>query len=127
MTDSESEIFNNKKKKNTELLEAIHKNKEVRKINNKYLNEDFEIAVFENDITRLAFADRGITEAEYQLLDEIVYMEIFHNEIMWQILRDGILIDNKEYMLFTATTGQVRNCKITLMRRDFFEKHKGYL
>ena len=35
----------NKKKKNTELLEAIHKNKEVRKINNKYLNEDFEIAV----------------------------------------------------------------------------------
>lgn len=127
LTDSESEIFNNKKKKNTELLEAIHKNKEVRKINSKYLNEDFEIAVFENDITRLAFADRGITEAEYQLLDEIVYMEIFHNEIMWQILRDGILIDNKEYMLFTATTGQVRNCKITLMRRDFFEKHKGYL
>ena len=30
-------------------------------------------------------------------------------------------------MLFTASTGQVRNCKITLMRRDFFEKHKGYL
>lgn len=127
MTDSESEIYENKKKKNVELLEAIHKNKEVRKIDSKYLKEDYEIAVFENDVTRLAFKDRGITEADYQLLDEIVYMEVFHNEIMWQILEKGIRIDDKEYMLFSATTGQVRNTTITLMRKDFFEKHQGYL
>ena len=82
LTETESKIYNDRKKKNTELLEAIHKNKEIRKIDSKYLKEDFEIAVFENDITRLAFEDRGITEADYQLLDEIVYMEVFHNEIM---------------------------------------------
>ena len=46
---------------------------------------------------------------------------------MWQILRDGIKIGGKEYMLFTATTGQVRNVTVTLMRKDFFEKHKGFL
>ena len=127
LTETESKIYNDRKKKNTELSEAIHKNKEVRKVDSKYLKEDFEIAVFENDITRLAFEDRGITEADYQLLDEIVYMEVFHNEIMWQILENGIYIDDKEYMLFSATTGQVRNKTITLMRKDFFEKHKGYL
>ncbi|MDD7378257.1 MAG: hypothetical protein SO445_03920 [Lachnospiraceae bacterium] len=127
LTETESKIYNDRKKKNTELLEAIHKNKEIRKVDSKYLKEDFEIAVFENDITRLAFEDRGITEADYQLLDEIVYMEVFHNEIMWQILKDGIYIDDKEYMLFSATTGQVRNKTITLMKKDFFEKHKGYL
>ena len=126
-TEEESKIYNDKTKKNTELLKAIHNNKQVRKIENKYLREDFEIAIFENDITRLAFEDRSLMGANYQLLDEIVYMEIFHNEIIWQILTNGIYINNKEYMLFSATTGQVRNTTVTLMRKDFFEKHKGYL
>lgn len=126
-TDAENEIYYDTTKKNAELLEAIHKNKQVRKVDDKYLKEDYEIAIFENDITRLAFQDRGITEAEYQLLNEIVYMEIFHDEILWQILNDGIYIGGKEYMLFSATTGQVRNNTITLMREDFFKNHKGYL
>lgn len=127
LTDSENKIYNDKTKKNAELSEAIHKNSQVRNVDNKYLKEDYEIAIFENDVTRLAFQDRGITEADYQLLDEIVYMEIFHNEIMWQILKNGIYIGGKEYMLFSATTGQVRNNTITLIRKDFFENHKGYL
>lgn len=127
LTDNENKIYNDKTKKNAELLEAIHKNSQVRNVDNKYLKEDYEIAIFENDVTRLAFQDRGITEADYQLLDEIVYMEIFHNEIMWQILKNGIYIGGKEYMLFSATTGQVRNNSITLIRKDFFENHKGYL
>ncbi len=127
LTDIENEIYNDTKKKNAELLDAIHMNTEVRKVDDKYLKEDYEIAIFENDVTRLAFQDRGIKEPDYQLLDEIVYMEIFHNEIMWQILNDGVYIDGKEYILFSATTGQVRNETITLMRKDFFEKHKGYL
>lgn len=127
LTDRENDIYNDKTKKNVELVEAIHKNIQVRKVNDKYLKEDYEIAIFENDVTRLAFQDRGITKAYYQLLDEIVYMEIFHNEIMWQILKKGIYIGGKEYMLFSATTGQVRNATVTLMRKDFFENHKGYL
>ena len=127
LTDTENIIYNDKSKKNAELLEAIHKNRQVRQVDNKYLKEDYEIAIFENDVTRLAFQDRGIIEADYQLLDEIVYMEIFHNEIMWQMLKNGIYIDGKEYMLFSATTGQVRNNTVTLMRKDFFEKYKGYL
>lgn len=127
LTDKENKIYNDKTKKNAELLEAIHKNKQVREVNDRYLKEDYEIAIFENDVTRLALQDRCITNADYQLLDEIVYMEIFHNEIMWQILNNGIYIGGKGYMLFSATTGQVRNSTITLMRKDFFENHKGYL
>lgn len=91
------------------------------------MNERNEIAIFENDIVRLALADRECEKCDYQLLDEIIYMVINHNEILWQILRDGIKIGGREYMLFTATTGQVRNVTVTLMRKDFFEKHKGFL
>ena len=126
-TDSENAIYNDKHKKNAELLTEIHNNVNVRSIPDRYLNEYNEIAIFENDIVRLALSDRGIETCDYQSLDEIVYLKVCHNEILWQILRDGIIIGNKEYMLFTATTGQVRNVTVTLMRKDFFEKHKGFL
>lgn len=54
-------------------------------------------------------------------------MEIFHNDIMWQIIRDGILIAGKEYILYSATTGQVRNTTVTLLRKDFFKNNKDAL
>ncbi len=133
-TDKENEIRNDKTKNQADLLEEISKNTTVRKIDKKYLyrkngkeNESFQIAVFEGDVVRLALKDRGEEKADFQLLDEIVYMEIFHNEIMWQIIRDGILIDDKEYMLYSATTGQVRNTTITLLKKDFFERNEGAL
>lgn len=137
-TKKENEIRNDKKKNNDDLLEEIVSNDSVRSIDRKYLyykdkkgrkkeNERYQIAVFEGDIVRLALKDRAEEKADYQLLDEIVYMEIFHNDIMWQILRDGILIADKEYMLYSATTGQVRNTTITLLRKDFFENNKEAL
>lgn len=64
---------------------------------------------------------------ERPLLDEIIYMEIYHNDIMWQILRDGFIIAGEEYMLYSATTGQVRNTTVTLLKKDFYEKHEGFL
>lgn len=82
MTNNESKIYNDKTKKNAELLEAIHNNRKMRKVNNKYLIEDYEIVIFENDVIRLAFQERGIKKVDYQLLNEIVYIEIFHNEII---------------------------------------------
>lgn len=127
MTNNESKIYNDKTKKNAELLEAIHNNRKMRKVNNKYLIEDYEIVIFENDVIRLAFQERGIKKVDYQLLNEIVYIEIFHNEIILQILKNGVFIGGKEYMLFSATTGQVRDNTITLMRKDLYENHNGYL
>ena len=126
-TDAENAIYNDKKKKNTELSEAIHNNESVRTVSDKYLNERNEIVIFENDIVRLALADRGYKKCDYQLLDEIIYMVINHNEILWQIIDKGIIIGGKKYKLFTATTGQVRNCKVTLIKEEFYEAHKSFL
>ena len=127
-TKKENDIRNDIEKNNDDLLAEIAKNESVRSIDRKYLyykdkdgkekeNERYQIAVFEGDIVRLALKERKETKAkaDYQLLDEIVYMEIFHNDIMWQIIRDGILIADKKYILYSATTGQVRNTTVTLL------------
>ncbi len=137
-TEKENEVWKDKNKKNVDLVNEIRKNTRIRQINSKYLfytdkrgkvkeNEQYQIPVFEGDIIRLALKDRGEVRAECQLLDEIVYMEIFHNDIMWQIIRDGIMIADKEYMLYSATTGQVRNTTVTLLQKDFFKRNKGAL
>lgn len=127
LTEKENAIYNDRQKKNTDLIKAISQNTEVRRIDSKYLIEKFENPLFENDITRLALEDRGIVDADYPLLDEIIYLEIYHDEILWQIIKDGLIVKDNKYILFSATTGQVRNTTVTLMRKDFFEKHKDYL
>ena len=138
LTKKENDIRNDKDKSNDYLLEEIAKNKDIRSIDRKYLyyndkegkekeNERYQIDVFEGDIVRLALKERKEAKADYQLLDEIVYMEIFHNDIMWQIIRDGILIADKKYILYSATTGQVRNTTVTLLRKDFFDNNKDAL
>lgn len=127
-TDEENEIYNNTDKGKTKLVTAaIKENKSKRVISDKALCENNEIQLFENDIVRLALTDRKQNISNKPLLDEIIYMEIFHNDIMWQILRDGININGSDYMLFSATTGQVRNTTVTLMRTDFYKKHEGFL
>lgn len=133
-TDRENEVRNDKNKGQDELLAEIQDNKKIRIIDKAYLyhkdgseNERYQIPLFESDVVRLALKERGIERADFQLLDEIIYMEIFHNDIMWQILRDGIMIADKKYILFSATTGQVRNTTVTLLREDFFERNKGAL
>lgn len=141
-TNKENAIRNDKSKKTADVIKEIKKNTEIRRINAKYLygldedgqvdksieNERYQIAVFESDIVRLALKDNEKkSEEDFPLLDEIIYMEIYHNDIMWQILRDGIMIADTEYMLYSATTGQVRHTTITLMKKSFYKKHEGFL
>lgn len=76
---------------------------------------------------RLALKERGIEKADFQLLDEIIYLEIFHNNIMWQILQKGIMIADKKYILFSAAPGQVRKKTVTLLREDFYKRNEGAL
>ncbi len=109
------------------MAEIKNNSKTTRRIDVKHLNETNEISVFEGDIIRLALSDRGLEKADYQLLDEIVYMEIYHNEIMEQIIKKGVMIADKEYVFYSATTGQVRNKTITLLKKTFYNSHKDNL
>lgn len=125
-TPKENELH--KKKDYSGLLLEIKNHIDIlRCIDKKHLTEANEVSVFEGDVIRLALSDRHIAKADFQLIDEIVYMEIYHNDIMKQIIQNGVKIDDKEYVFYTATTGQVRNKTITLIKKEFFEKHADEL
>ncbi|MCM1059645.1 MAG: hypothetical protein NC452_05070 [Eubacterium sp.] len=115
-------------------MTAISENTKIRSIDQKYLyfedgkeNETYQIGTFENFIIRLALKDNGHNTEDCPLLDEIVFLEINHNEILKQIIDKGLYIGGKEYIFFTATTGQVRNSTVTLLKKDFYEKHRSEL
>lgn len=115
-------------------MTEIYENAQIRKIDQKYLyyedgkeNGTYQIGTFENFIIRLALKDNVHNTEDSPLLDEIVFLEVNHNDILKQIIENGLYIGGKEYIFFTATTGQVRNSTVTLLRKDFYEKHKSEL
>lgn len=115
-------------------MTAISENTQIRSIDQKYLyfedgkeNETYQIGTFENFIIRLALKDNEYNGDDCPLLDEIVFLEVNHNEILRQIIDNGLYISGKEYIFFTATTGQVRNSTVTLLKKDFYDKHKSEL
>lgn len=57
----------------------------------------------------------------------MVYLEIYHNDILQQIIKDGIKVADEEYIVYSATTGQVRDTTVTLLKKTFFERHIGFL
>lgn len=148
-TDKENELSDLCKKgkaQKADLLSAIESNR-YRYIDLCYTDKDGEIKpkntegyqtfMFENDVIRLALKDRGIIEADKQLLDEVIFIEVArsHCNILKQIIDNGLTIYDfadgqrvkKEYQFFTAGAGHIRKSKVALIRKDFYEKHKQEL
>jgi predicted nucleic acid-binding Zn ribbon protein len=93
---------------------------------NKQENTWKQIAVFESDIIRLALGD---AEADMQLVKEIIILEVHkhHIEILKQIISKGIKIDGEDFILYTATSGQVRDYEVTLIQKQFYENNSDCL
>ena len=120
-TEEENECY---KRKKSDVEDLIKENTEIRSASKKELYKKNIIAIFENDIVRLALKDRNETKPDMQLLDEIVFVEVYHLDILRQIIKNGCNIDDKRYIFFAATTGQQRNQTVVLIRCDFYLKHK---
>lgn len=123
-TEEENKCYESKKHRKSDVEELIKENTKIRSVSEKKLYKKNIIPIFENDIVRLALKDRNETEPDMQLLDEIVFIEVYHLDILNQIIKKGCTIGDKRYIFFTATTGQQRKKTAVLIRLDFYLKHK---
>ena len=73
-----------------ELIPLFQSNKIRRQVREGALNEDNEIALFDNDLIRLM---REVDAKEYSLITDIVFIKAHHNEILKQILDDGFMLE----------------------------------
>lgn len=121
-TDSENKIFKDKtKNKSTDVCDEIENNTKIRSVPDECLNDKNTIAIFENDICRLALGDK---KADMQLIEEIVFLKVYHRGILKQIIDNGCMINNKKFMFFSASTGQQRNQIVVLIDEEFYNQHK---
>lgn len=123
-TKEEEEYYKSKEHKKSDIEELIRKNEKIRSVSAKDLYDKNIIPLFENDIVRLALKDRNESKPDMQLLDEIIFVQVYHLDILRQIIKDGCYIGGKQYIFFTATTGQQRKQTVVLIRSDFYDKHK---
>ncbi|MCD8018702.1 MAG: hypothetical protein LUF92_03700 [Clostridiales bacterium] len=85
-----------------------------------------QIVLFENEILRRC----EVADGDVPLVKEIIILRCkspLMYGILNQILNKGIDIDECRYVFYTSSTGQMKDCEITLLRQDFWDKHKSAL
>lgn len=85
-------------------------------------NINKQIALFENEMVR--YTENNLDG--FPLVMDIVYMKIAYQTLVFkQILERGLLIDDKKFVFYTATTNQMKNGEFVLVQEDFYKKNQN--
>lgn len=115
-------IVNKHIKQGKEILYIkLSKNKSVRVINNKYINNNNIISVFESVLTRTIGAEKD------KLTSDILVVQTYFFQILEDIIKDGFLWNGEKYKWFTASAGQIRTKKTLFIKESIWEKYKKSL
>ena len=84
-------------------------------------NINMQIALFESEMVR--YTEHPLND--FPLVMEIVYMKIANQtHIFDQILKRGLLIGDKKYIFYTATSNQMKQGEFVLVQEDFYYKNE---
>ena len=85
-------------------------------------NINKQVALFESEMVRYSESDLD----GFPLIIDIVYMKIAYQTLVFkQILERGLLIDDKKYVFYTATTNQMKNGEFVLVKEGFYKKNQN--
>lgn len=113
-------------------MEEIERYTNVRNISSNKIykdnqvKEELQIALFENDIVRLAKDDLS----DVPFVDKVVFLECkgeTAKPILKQILDRGIDIAGKHFIFYSSSAGQLKNQEITLLDVKFYEDNQSRL
>lgn len=113
-------------------MEEIERYENVRKITSDKIykdnevKEELQIALFENDIVRLAKDDLS----DVPIIEEVVFLECkgeTAKPILKQIIDRGIDIAGNHFIFYSSSTGQLKDQEITLLDAEFYEDNQNRL
>lgn len=79
------------------------------------------ISVFDSVLTRTL--NMKINEIN----DDIIVVQTFYFEILKELIQDGFTYNDKKYICFTASAGQIRTKKTVFIKESTFNLHKNSL
>lgn len=139
-TDTERELYNkyskcNKKDDKADLKkefeDEVKSFKGVRSIEDnriKYKGErklEKMIAGFENECVRLSksFVFDEENPKNIPFISEIIILDCNHEDVLYQIVDNGLKVDEKEYVFYASSANQQKKKQVCLLECNFYEKH----
>lgn len=106
-----------------------HKKKKIRTIDDRYLwytdengnkekNYKKIISIFESTLTRSFELPVG------ELTYDMFIIEVYYYEILQDLIFNGFDYDNKHYVYFSSSAGQIRTKKVVFVEEEKYEKCK---
>jgi len=101
------------------LIKKLKENKNIRKLNNKYLIDKNIISVFESTLTRLLNIETN------SLSKELIIVQTYFFDVLEDIILNGFNLENEHYVPLTASAGQIRTKKTVFIKESSFNEIKN--
>lgn len=123
-------LFNSLKNNYTEeLLEEIRlqsqnniEEKTPRELNYRNANkENFLVSEFTSSVTR----SFGVCENE--ITEDIIIVRVYYTDLFKDLLHNGFIYDNKKYVYYSSSAGQIRTKKAVFVNEEKWNKNRNRL
>lgn len=95
------------------------KNRRKRTLREEHINDKNIISVFDSTLTR-------VLDLEIDSISkDIMVIQMYFFDVMRDLIFDGYLYNDEEYIFFSASAGQIRTKKAVFIKKSSFKKHKA--
>lgn len=108
-TEKQIEYIHKNNKKIAELKEKLinelKNNKDIRQLNDRYLNTKNVVSIFESILTRTLQIPANT------LSTDIFIIRVYYFDVLEDLIKDGFIYNGEKYVFFSASAGQIRTKK----------------
>lgn len=109
------------REKKLELKQKISSYSGQRTLRNDHLIDKNVISLFESSLSRTLKIDKEMVSTN------LLVVQTYYFPILENIIKDGFLYNNENYILFTASAGQIREKKAIFIKESVWEAYKNTL
>lgn len=103
------------------LYAEFTKNRDIRKLNERYLTKKNIISIFESTLTRTLKIEKNT------LSEDIMVVQTYYFDVLEDIILHGFDYKNEHYVCFTASAGQIRTKKTVFIKESVLNKYQNIL
>lgn len=104
-----------------ELKQKISEYKRKRSLREQHLREQNIISLFESTLSRTLKIETNSVNKD------LIVVQTYYHQILEDLIKYGFQHDNENYILFTASAGQIRQKKAVFIKEVVWEAHKNTL
>jgi len=97
---------------------ALEENIDVRILNPRRVSKYKIVSLFDS------FLIRTLELEINKISKDLLIVEVYHYDIMNQLIKNGCTYLGEQYIFYTASSGQIRQKKLVMVKEDIWNKHK---